>query len=233
MKNTCLLTPFYGKGDFDHLECRAALQKEAAHMCCRNVAYIGMARSKLATEAMRQCPENYDVFLWLDHDILFNPDDARALVQRLRDSTYDVLGVCYPFRSPGAGIIGMPDDDIDEVEYYADGPDIVPAKFLGMGFTAVRRSVFDRLAPLWPTVYAPVFESRIHPFFAELVTAERWEQEDLSFCQRVKDAGMKIGIYTKPRIVHRGEYDYTLEDGVFERRLWGGLRVTYHEKAAE
>ncbi len=208
MQKTIVLTPFYGRPDWGHLECRKELEKTCAVMSVKDSPYIDMARSKLATEALIQAPE-HDISMWIDHDMMFQTEDVRGLVWHLRNSDYDALGVMYSFRRPKCSVIGKAVNP--RVTFYEDHT-LVDAEFFGMGFTAVKKHVFEALKEQCPLAYCPTTQSRIHPFFSHLIEDGMYLGEDVSFCRRMKRAGFKLGFYTKPRVLHRGVYDYALED---------------------
>src|SRR5437868_5589508 len=73
-----ICTPYWGGRDGDHLDCITALQKRYGLRGYRldGCAYIDIARAALC----RMVEANgHAGALFIDHDILFNPDDAYEL----------------------------------------------------------------------------------------------------------------------------------------------------------
>jgi hypothetical protein len=67
-----------------------------AFMLSDNDALISRARGRVVADWYRTC--NSDVFLMVDGDMVFNPEDADRLVSLCRDG-HDIIGAGYAVRS--------------------------------------------------------------------------------------------------------------------------------------
>lgn len=202
--------PTYGGEDRDHGRCKRALEQTGVHIIeLEDCPYIDMARAALVEMADKHVPD-WDVMVWIDHDIIFRADDVLALANRCHESDYDILGVLYSMRRPKFTTIGRPADHVKEATFYMPG--LIDGMFTGMGFTAVKRRVFEKLKETLPFVECPTVGRKVYPYFSYLIRDGSYLGEDISFCWRATDAGFKVGIDCEPRILHRGRYDYALED---------------------
>ena len=207
----CAMTPYFGSVDFQHSRRMIALKDAGTQLVHQpGCPYIDMVRGSLLKVALDNFPR-CKVFIFIDHDIIFEPETVEGLAEKLSNSEYDVLGVPYPTRQPHGKVIGFVESDswtayIDK-EY--------PANFLGMGMTAIKLRVINRLLEIYPPVNCPSTMSEISPMFQTMITDEGWLGEDVAFCRRAQKHGYKVGIWAKPRIYHRGQYDYALEDVPF------------------
>lgn len=205
-----VLKPTYGAEDRDHGRCKRALEKTGtAIMELEDCPYIDMARAGLVANAYDAIPD-FDVVLWLDHDIIFRADDLIKLAEHCHSGPYDILGAMYSMRRPKFTTIGRPAAHIKEATFYEPG--LIDAAFTGLGMTAVKRRVFDRLKETLPYVECPTVGRHVWPFFSHLIDDKSYLGEDISFCYRAIAQGFTVGIDCEFRILHRGRYDYALED---------------------
>lgn len=230
MKLGSILIPYYGGIDPEHNNCVLGVKNlypELPVVPLYSCPYIDMARSILVKAAMDISSE---WVLFIDHDILFDPSD----VERIHDVLFSrpeihMVGAPYSMRKPGGAMIGSlrpdPLDPYKPIRFYEGGA-LHPAKYTGMGFTAIRTSVFEKLihegrmsiSSECTTRGLPElntgFVDGIYPFFALMLVPEHqaYHGEDVSFCYRVTDAGMNVWLDTSFRIQHKGAYRYMLED---------------------
>lgn len=209
-----VMIPYWGGIDHQHLACVRALEKTGVPiLTSQNIPYIDMARSFLV-EQTREAVPGAKVLVFIDHDILFVPSDVRLLAEHCYGGPYAVLGASYGKRRPRDGLVGLPTDLETPLTFYQPG--LVEARFVGMGFTAIDIAVFEKLDVsmkryLCPTVPA---QDGIRPYFRHMLEegTNYYHGEDISFCRRAQAAGFKVGIDLEPRLLHRGTYDYALED---------------------
>lgn len=126
-------------------------------------ADIGRARSMAASIWWRETVD--DIFLMVDDDIVFEPEDALHLVNLCR-SGYDVIGGAYPFRD--ASRIAFRGLSSDSILYF--GPTAPPqeVRHITTGFFAVHRKVLDAMIPTLPLCHAneswafwPMFDFKV------------------------------------------------------------------------
>ena len=154
------------------------------------------ARNELAKRAM---DENFDFVLWLDSDMVFNPDLMERLMTDMENRMM-VSGIYYkrvPLHTPvifeTCQINRLPDGGLDpEAEAYARYPEhqIFPIAACGFGSVMMRteliRRVTEKLGP-WPFMPAGGFG------------------EDLSFCMRVRNIGETIYADSDIQLGHIGQ----------------------------
>jgi hypothetical protein len=138
---------YYGAVDREHDRCVKAL---AGHPYILDVMeltgcpYIDMGRSIIATRVLDH-PE-IGGLLFIDHDMVFEPGEVEKVIESAEQSK-GVAGAAYSMRRPGR-IIGAIDGgklEPGKKVVFFDGGEPVPAQHLGMGMTAIHRSVFERL----------------------------------------------------------------------------------------
>ncbi len=224
---TAILVPYFGNVDYEHLQCMNTLKMFAIQQNIKAnfielpyCPWIDMAQAYLADRAL-QDPE-VDVLFWIEHDMLFSHVDVFKMVDRCRTGEYDILGAAYSQRRPKGFVVGEPKvKDGDKLEFFGDK--VYDATHCGMGFTAMKRRVFEELRKdvNMKEVYCPPVNMKIHPYFAHIIE-DMYLGQDSSFYRRANRAGLKIGIDANPRVFHRGPYNFGLEDT--------GIQVPRYEK---
>lgn len=208
-KTVVLLT--YGKTlEHQHADLVNALQNELGILVIqtRGHTQIDMARSFLATLALAH---GADVVVFIDHDVLFDPLDVEVLAETARERRA-VVGAPYSKRAPGAGIVGK--FHPGEVTFGEGGGIYESPGALGMGFTAIHRSVFERLDQNPEYAVRGSADGPIRPYFMKLVVDSIWLHEDASFCHAARAAGAETLIDTRIRVQHIGDYPYQIEDAI-------------------
>lgn len=138
---------YYGPIDREHDKCVKALH---GHPLVANVLeltgcpYIDIGRGIIAT-AVLDNPE-LGGLLFIDHDMVFDPSEAIATIESAIEAD-ETVGSAYSMRKPGH-IIGAVDGTkipSDKKVVFFEGGERLPANYLGMGMTAIPRSVLVRL----------------------------------------------------------------------------------------
>lgn len=204
MTRFAVMIPYFGSRDPDHLACVAELK--CPIVTSQNNPYIDMARAFLVEETLEKT--DAEVLVFIDHDIIFQPPQVELLANHCMSGEYAVLGGAYSARKPRGILTCSPAKHVETIEFYKPG--LYPAEHVPMGFTAIRREVFERLS------YLPIVKTfmgrKVHPYFAHEISAESYFGEDVSFCHRAQAVGFQVGIDAEPRLFHRGSYDYAVED---------------------
>jgi hypothetical protein len=175
-------------------------------------SFVSFSRMKtLGLDVLRgstQVPFNgqldYDVWLTIDSDIFFIPEQVIELINdtkehpvvsgiyRMADLTHYAVvkdwDVEY-FKKHG-NFKFMTKDELDESEKY------VPVVYNGMGFFACRKGVIENLK--YPYFSYPLLE--IETEDGKLL--RDMCSEDVAFCKNLKDAGYKVIVNTKLRVGH-------------------------------
>lgn len=175
----------------------------------RGDALVERSRSIAASAFLRS---DCDVMLSIDSDIWFRPVDAIALCQKAMEK--QVIGALYMTRSLNTQpALMLPDHPV----VLAGNAEPVETPYVSTGFMAVARPPLEALQKTLPLCHQTWGDSSFWPFYLPYVV--EWPDdghillsEDWAFCQRVKDAGFPVYLDPSIRLVHHGDYGYTLED---------------------
>lgn len=194
----------------DHSDCMNALRLNLGVevMELRGCIYIALARSVLATAAL---DHGADVVVFIDHDIIFDPNDVLVIADEARDCK-GIVAAPYSMRRMGAGVVAGLTPDTGEITF-GKGGGLYPVSWnLGMGFTAIHREVFDKVAfalslETTRTLFGPCV-----PYFEQIKLDGFWHLEDASFCYKAHTAGVPCFTDTRINILHRGTHDFRIAD---------------------
>ncbi|GAG60204.1 unnamed protein product, partial [marine sediment metagenome] len=133
-----------------------------------------------------------DTVLYIDDDMVFEPEDLEHLRDDPEGADYDALmGLCLSRNSPHRPVIMEAFGEQYKVRAHPPEDTIVDVAIVGLAFTLIRRSVFERVNKIKP---------KDELFF-------RWnycgDSEDASFSQLAIKAGCKLGVNTRVIIGHR------------------------------
>ncbi|HEY7310777.1 MAG TPA: hypothetical protein VH643_15545 [Gemmataceae bacterium] len=188
----------------------------------RGYAAIDAARNQMATDALAQ---GFDELLWIDSDVVFDPDD----VDNLR--RHDLPLVCGLYakksrRELAAAFLPQ----TRQLTFGANGG-LHEILYCGFGFVLTRRSLYETMQR---QLHLPVcnrrFRAPLVPYFAPLVVGEGDEAwylgEDYAFCERARQCGFRIVADTTIRLWHVGAYRFSWEDA--GRDVQRFLDYTFH-----
>lgn len=209
MMEIVTLTPYGTTVDYEHRACIDQLHGMGVRsLRTHGITCVEQARDFLAAHALSV--SRADVFVWIDHDMVFEPADVAAIAKRCLEGPYAVLGAAYSKRQPGSGIVADFDPSVENVTFYQPG--LYPARAVGFGFCAVRRQVFEALAKTLPRVLSPASASIVWPFHMSMIEDATYIGEDWAFCRRATAAGFRVGVDAEPRVLHKGAYKFAIED---------------------
>ena len=236
-------TPMYG-GNCHGLYMKACLDLQG--MCQQygleirfsflfNESLITRARNYLVDEFIRS---GYTHLLFIDSDILFNPQDVLALIALDKD----VIGGPYPKKSINWRNV------YNTAKKFADDDKFNPAELenvtgdyvfnpvpgtknfkvseplevmeIGTGFMMVKRAVFDKFKQEYPHLnYKPDHVGQqnfdgtryIHAYFDTVIDPDshRYLSEDYMFCQYWRAIGGQVWLCPWMRTQHVGTYAFT------------------------
>lgn len=218
--------PSFGALDVDQTD-RVRKLERLGMMVIRihDCPWIDLSRSWLAETALSH---GRGVF-FLDHDIIFAPNDVLRLCQQALERDAVVAGA-YSMRGAGKNVIGALDVLPGPLTFFTGG-ETFPAHYSGLGFAAIPPSVLDGMD--LPKLHTPVVSRRLRPWFGLRCDDGFYAGEDVSFCARVHDLSIetveregeiewipthsgrkncRVFIDTRVRLAHRGQYDYGIED---------------------
>lgn len=190
----------------------------------RGYSAIDAARNQMATDALEQ---GFDELMWVDSDVVFQPDD----VERLRSHQMPITCGLYSKKScrefaatfrPGT----------EQVRFGNQGG-LIEIKYCGFGFVHTRRILYERLIQeLRLPKCNERFGSLLIPFFAPMVVpdgAGSWYlAEDYAFCERVHQINVPVMADTRVRLWHVGNYRFGWEDAGSDKERFGDY--TFHLK---
>lgn len=175
-----------------------------------STAAVDRTRSEMATQALQ---DGFDELLWIDSDIVFEPDD----VARLRSHDRPIVAGVYAKKGNG-GLAVYLEANARELRM-GEGGGLTAVRYVGMGFFLVRRAVFVDIAqtfalPPCNTAFGPP----VVPYFLPMVAADAtaggywYLGEDYAFCERARQAGHAVAVDSAIRLGHVGSYIYGWED---------------------
>lgn len=223
-----LCIPSFGALDVDQTNRVDELQK-AGMMVVRihDCPWIDVSRSWLAETALEA---GRGVF-FLDHDVIFHPNDVLRLCEQALDRDAVVAGA-YCMRSSGKNVIGAFDVPPGPIDFFKMGSTL-PAHYSGLGFASIPESVLREMPLPVGSLHHMMTTRRLRSWFALDCSTNFYAGEDVSFCKRVHDLSIhtvendgevewiptasgrkncRIFIDTRVRLAHRGSYDYGIED---------------------
>lgn len=139
---------YYGPIDREHDKCVEALRNHpyiATLFEMHGCPYIDIGRSTIATKVLDD--ESFGGLLFIDHDMIFDFAEVTKVIESA-EACQGVVGGAYSMRRPGNSMIGGIDQaqlEPGEIVTFFEGGGCRPAVYLGMGFTAIHRSVFEKL----------------------------------------------------------------------------------------
>lgn len=148
-----------------------------------SLIYIG--RNNIAKRAIEM---NADYVLWLDSDMIFNPDTLIKLMAHMKDKNIDMISGLYFRRVAPFTPVLFDRLDIDEAQrcYWTEFKEIPDHVFevgaCGFGCVLMRSEVLFDVQAKYGTMFAPIGNTG----------------EDLAFCWRARQCGYKI--YCDPDI---------------------------------
>lgn len=181
-------------------------------------ADLSIARNLLAKEFLGS---DCGLFVGIDDDVGI---DA-GLFAQLLDLSLPLIGAYLPQRLielprfeeairqglsgqraqiEAAPYVGPPVEDRDALLK----PRVFEAPYVATGFYIVQRTVLERIAELGLALDAETnqanYKGTTTGFFNNIVSGGDYLSEDLSFCERVRQAGFKVMAYAGPGISHTG-----------------------------
>jgi len=168
-------------------------------------ALITRSRSMLVSNWWRESGD--DVFLMVDNDIIFRPDDAEKITDRARECR-GVVGAAYSWRNASGLAVRLCNGATD----FKKDAEPVPAEFLATGFMAVHRDVVDAMVEALPICSPQDRHMAYWPMFQTLIKDHQELSEDWAFSERARLLGFPILIDPSIRLGHIGQKVYRLED---------------------
>ncbi len=170
---------------------------------------ICRARSIVASEFLTQT--DADVLLFIDDDIVWNPDAIKQIVDEAIAQKTIICGA-YRIKNLKEHRLAIHYLNDDPITIGPNAPGLVEVKYASSGFMAIPRNVLKSVSETLPLVDSGagnkpdgtpncLFYPFFHPFYPE----GTYLSEDYAFCHRARDLGFKIYIDTKISLGHIGK----------------------------
>jgi hypothetical protein len=223
-----IATPFFGGATYNYVQGIFNLAYNLgkigvyAHFAqTLNNPYIWTARNRLVADFLKT---DFTHFMFIDQDVGFLAEDVFALIQQ----DQDIVAGTYPLKQINWEYVekavkeGVPADKLEQhtaIHVFMpvnkkDKPnskELLEVINVGTGFMLIKREVFEKLAETVETyfeVITPELRVETLDFFGhERVNDEFWG-EDVSFCMRARNAGVKIYVAPWVQCSHYGSYHY-------------------------
>lgn len=177
----------------------------------RGDALVSRVRSIAVSKWLRET--DGDVFLMVDDDIVYTPEDAERVVALAKEKG-GIACAAYPVRGGTHLACRAYQNDL------RFGPDVPPIEiqYAGTGFMAATREVCEAIAATMPLCHADT-DWAMWPMFAPFVVESsapvdppihEYLSEDWAFCRRASELG--FGVWLDPRVVltHIGAAEYSI-----------------------
>ena len=160
------------------------------------------ARNLLCKEAVEG---GYDRMMWLDSDMVFEPDIMERLSQRLDEGKDIVTALCFRRKPPikptiykEVGFVREGNETRPAAIYYEDYPKDSLFEVKGFGFACVmmKTEIAERVAEKYRLPFSPALGFG----------------EDLSFCGRLSELGVKLWCDSSIKVGHIAQHVVTEND---------------------
>lgn len=202
-------------------------------------ALIDRARSQESTYFYKET--DADVLLFVDDDIVYEPEDAIKICKEAYEKQSIVGGAYVNKKEQNTWITSKLFQD-QEIIFSKDSP-VTEVRWVATGFMAIHRNVFmDLLAesskfPLHHPNHFPLCHPTDLKYYNFFKPCE-WQHkngdflnlsEDWAFCEKARNIGYRVFLDPSIRLGHAGRYVYTLDDLCRAPRK-DGMNIKYIDK---
>ena len=187
----------------------------------RGFASVETVRSQAATDALSK---GFDELMWIDGDVVFNPDD----IERLREHDLPMVGGLVA-KTKGRRFAGEFLSGTEAVHFGEKGG-LLELLYAGLGFLHTRRAVYEAISQQGKLPLCHLGNgAKLVPYFSPMIVAGAsgnsvYLEGDFAFGERARQAGFKIVADTRLRLGHIGRYEYSWEDVGGELKRFGDYR---------
>ena len=167
-------------------------------------ALISRSRSIAAYQFLKKNRAPYLIFL--DGDIIFQPEDVERLLDAL-SSGYDAVGGLYPVK--GGTFLAQRGWN---GQFRLSG-DLEEVQFVSTGFLGISRSILEKITKDMPVLNKGNW-SECYPVFEDGRFEDIFISEDWDFCNKVRQAGAKVYAHTGIQLSHLKEKLYTSKEAI-------------------
>lgn len=140
--------------------------------------------------------KEYDYMMWIDSDMVFEPEDF----QRLLDADKNIISGVAAIDSKGMTAVGFINNFnpthyingrmLDQHPVDKDG--LIELDFCGFAFLLIKKGVFESMDYPW-------FQAQIREVNGRII----FPSEDFSWCMKAKELGWKIYVDPKVKLGHQ------------------------------
>ena len=180
-------------------------------------ALISRSRNVAATRFLEAL--DYDVLLFIDDDVIFNPKDAVQVARLCNEQNLGIVGGAYVKKSEERTHYAI--KTCANYEYiFGKGGNCEEVEYVSTGFMAIQKRVLQQMTKEIPEGqnFSYCTNAQLNYFtffdpFSKLVDG-KWLplSEDWAFCERWKQLGGKIYCDNTIRLKHAGRYLYEDKD---------------------
>jgi hypothetical protein len=223
-----IATPFFGGATYNYVQGIFNLAYNLgklgvhSHFCqTLNNPYIWTARNRLVADFLKT---DFTHFIFIDQDIGFLAEDVFALIQQNKD----VVAGTYPLKQINWNHVeqavkdGVPVEKLESStathvflplnkQEKINNKELLEVISVGTGFMLIKREVFEKLAKTvdsYVDVITPELRIKTLDFFGHSRMDNEFFGEDVSFCMRVRNEGIKIYVAPWVQCSHYGFYHF-------------------------
>lgn len=155
---------------------------------------VGVARNYSAERLMQMKPRPEYLFFYGD-DMIANWDSLLILYEEMKTGKWDILSALYYMKSePPHPVMGRKDTGgalQPHVDYVPGQP--IDVDLCGLDFCLIKSEVFEKISgPPWFKTGPDMKDNKYISVFTE----------DVFFCDKVLEAGLRIGVHTGCKVGH-------------------------------
>lgn len=162
--------------------------------------------------------EDFDSLLFIDDDMVFEIDALSRMRDNKENWKYDIVGGFYTSRQRPTRpqVYRWSEKQKKDAPYYGwtyemqhnwEPGDVVEVDAVGLGFTLIRRRVFEKL-----------LGNRDADRYAWFLMAQTSVTEDFHFSFLAREKGFRMAIDTGIHLGHVGNHIYTMDDYLEDRK---------------
>ncbi len=185
-------------------------------------ALIDRARSQVATRFLMS--QNFDVLLFLDDDIVYEPDAPIKAARLVHEQNLDIVCAAYAKKQSENTNLNIKCLD-DQPMIFGEGGHVQEIMYGSTGFMAINKKVLRKMAETMPLCHPE--DMNFYPFFQPFPyevdkgngnKSYIYLSEDWAFCQRARDLGFKVWVDCSTKLQHIGKYKYDWNDMFREKK---------------
>jgi len=200
-----IATPHSGSIPAPYVNCllhtwNALFGKYSLGISTADSALIHRNRNHLFNEAHK---DNADYILFIDTDIVWNPEDIEKLIALDKDIVSGVYKSRRPLQDIQNAYVVFGKRDDGELSVYEELPTMpFKTEAVGMGFCLIKRKVIETMIGKIPELGLPFDFIHVDEMKQKHNEESNLAGEDISFCYRAKRAGFDVWVEPSVAVAH-------------------------------